>query len=337
MNESAPQPPATARLHPDDQARMAARSEGNQLANVEEYSHDYTRAQQAGEREAIEAALESRRTDIKLHRRKACAARRRRNRLDDEIRQPGTRAALSASAIVLLVFLILGLLGAILAEQNGASQALLDTGAFSVDSIGKGILLTMTAVTVGFALKLAYNAMPPLARRLTFGLACLALVALFFLWSWSFATGARVAAEESARTTQSFPDSGEKDGAFGESEEVAAPVTSPGEAGAAAWRMFFALVSMMPLTAFVGHVGIEAYVGKFETRIPNPEHRRAADDVRFHENEGRRLDREMEELHRRVAILVNEEKHTVSHSRTLYFDERARLAGGGPLPPSGQS
>ena len=311
------------RLHPDEQARLAARSEGNQLANVEGYAREHTRAAQQGERDAIQTALNSKRDEKKMHRRKARKARRRRNRAEETIRDPGSRIEMGILAIVVLIFLILGLLGAIGAEQNGASRALLETGAFSIDTIGKGILMTMTAVTVGFALKLACSAMPPHWRRWAFGLACAALVALFVTWSWNFATGAGQAAAENARTANVFA-GGEDAASLG--DDGAGDVSSA-DAKGAAWKMFFALVSMMPLTAFIGHVGIEAYVRRFEKTMPNPEHQRAADDLRFHEGEMARLDRETGELNRRVAVLLNEENHAVAHARTIYLAERARLGG----------
>lgn len=305
-------------------ARKLATAGGNNLHNVEHYARNHARDLQHGEQAAVNAEIASINVQIQLNICHARDARGERNRTRQRIPSRGGRRPMSWWEIALTAIMIIGLLAALVVEQFGAATVLVNTGAFNVVSIEQGLLLTATAIAVGFALKLAYGILAPSVQRVSFELGCVALIALFALWSFNFANEAGIA----ARQRDGFDDAKARTENLSDGSNpvpTAKSSTPDSQPASPAWLLFWSLVSMMVLTSAIGGIGIEHHLGRFETWMDNPDYGRAVDNVNHHENEVASLIKARGALEAKLAHFIDAENAAAEKARTAYMAARIAI------------
>ena len=157
-----------------------------------------------------------------------------------------------------------------------------------------------------------YKVLPVFIRRPFFIGACSLLVMLFLTWAVCFAIQSEQFRNEASAGLSLSDNSGS---GLDAGEEDVAPA---GEGGWSSWLMFGCLASIMCLTTFIGHTGVEHVVQKNETWITNEEHTRALDDAKFSENEIAKHEKEIARLTQQKAAFEAEEQQAVGQARTLY-------------------
>jgi hypothetical protein len=289
------------------QVRLLAQKPGVELDTVDECVRADIRASQGGGRTEAERRLEfaqRHKTSEEVHLQEA---RTRLKHAEPKIVLKGHRARVGVMSWLAVLSLLVGLL-ALLYYENGASATiLLGIGAFGVDSIERARMMMLTPIAVGIAFVLAFKVLPHFLRRTGFALACGLLLVAFAAWALSFAIQTEQFRNDAAQGISLASDA-----SVVESDD---PVH---EGGASAWIMLGSTVIISCLTSFIGHAGIEAFIARYETFVPNPEHTRAHDAVMAHEAEIRKIDNVLIGSAGELAAYLADEEQAAAQAKALY-------------------
>jgi hypothetical protein len=303
----------------DELSKLAAMAEGDQTGQLTASVSASQKASEHGQRKAAEStqlavAAEKADTTAKL-----TDVRTEKKRTEKKRKVPGKRRRMGFFAVLTLVISTLALATFIYIENYGVGLSLTDIGAFAVDSVGKGMLLSATAVTVGLALAKGYSSLPPHWRRRAFGFACIMLVVLFGVYLFGFTIGAK--------------DSGAQSSAgFGLASSSGGGTAAPQNGGLGAWLMLFGVLGMMPLTGFIASVSLKAFLDSFDAMEPEPDYVRLETQENLFLGALASLDTKERELSVALSQMEDEEQRKVQLSMQRYLAWKAHFAGRCPAP-----
>ena len=254
-------------------------------------------------------------------------AKKRVGRTEPMVKVEGQAKSQGFAWWLLFMISLIGLLGLLWIENGAAAQALLSVGAFDVDTFEKARFIMTTPIAVGIALIFAYKVLPPFIRRPMFLGACCLLGAIFLTWAVCFAIRSEMFRGQAEQGISLSEESGSE--------------AQAGGANVTGWLMLGCWVSMMCLTTFIGHIGLEHLLHSRHVWNTNPDLTRALDDVKLHEHEMGKHEAEIARLSRELADMRAEEERVVVQARTLYLYlrgvvqdsiEETSPEGDGPLP-----
>ena len=294
-------------LSPAAQAlvRLAVQSPGNQLNNVEEVARTEVRATQRGGCPQKEEDLRSSARKKAAEQQHLAEAERRARRTEPKVKVEGQMKPQGFAWWLLLMTSLIGLLALLWIENGAAAQALLSVGAFDVDTFEKARYIMTTPIGVGIALIFAFKVLPPFVRRPMFLTACCLLGAIFLTWAVCFAIRSEMFRGEAGQ------------GISLSEEDASEPPAEEGNV--TGWLMLGCWVSLMCLTTFIGHVGLEHLLHSRSVWETNPDLTRALDDAKVHAHEIGKHEAEMGRLSRELADMKAEEERAVVQARTLYL------------------
>lgn len=290
--------------------RMAAQP-GQHLHAVARYAENFCDAEQRARRSELKDAI----VRAKLDEKRLKKELKRRKRLLDYVpamlRTGTINGGWGLRVWIGLLCVSLALLA--LLENFAGATVLLDTGAFGVDSITKGMALLATPAVLGLVVgELAPAAMPERWKRRWFWIALVGTLVCFLVWAYCFAMTGFDALRQLT---------GLDSGGGVEDVPVSPESAADGDSGAS-WGLFGASVALMFFNPIVATAGMRALLDSHRQEERNGAHAEAKDEVNEASHELEACKAAQNAANTELARLDADRVLTVDEARAAYLINR---------------